>query len=339
MSTLKTYKHNAPFQLENGSILPELEVGYHTYGQLNTDKTNAVWICHALTANSDVAEWWDGLVGDGKIFNPDEHFIVCANFLSGCYGTTGPKSINPETNKPYYGSFPAITIRDMVEAHKVLQQHLGINKIEVGVGGSMGGYQILEWMIQQPELFTQSFLIATSPKESPWGIGIHTAHRMAMELDPTWNSTEIEGGKKGIQAARAIGMMSYRTYNSFCIKQDEESEEKISDFKAESYIRYQGKKLSERFNPYAYWNLLNAMDTHNIARGRGLMENVLANIKIPTLIIGIDGDLLCPLREQRFMAEFIPNSTLVEIESDFGHDGFLMEAEKITKALKQFLKK
>ena len=161
---MNVYKHNQSFTLESGETLPALEIAYHTYGELNKKKNNVIWICHALTASSDAADWWSGLVGEGKAFDTKKYFIVCANILGSCYGSSGPLSENPATGKKYYSAFPQVTIRDMVNAHILLRKHLGIEKIFIGAGGSMGAYQILEWAVMEPKLFERTILMNTSAK-------------------------------------------------------------------------------------------------------------------------------------------------------------------------------
>jgi homoserine O-acetyltransferase/O-succinyltransferase len=330
------YPH--PFPLESGDTLPELNITYSTYGRLNEGKDNVVWICHALTANSDVAEWWPGVVGPEHVIDPEKYFIVCANILGSCYGTSGPLSVNPSTNKPYYSSFPFITIRDMVQAHILLRQHLGIEKIFLLIGGSMGGYQALEWCIMEKDSIKNLFLLATSAAESAWGIATHTAQRLSIEADCTWKDGSPEAGAKGLKAARAIGMLTYRNYDIMVKTQSDVDFDKMDGFKASSYINYQGEKLANRFNAYSYWLLTKSMDSHNIARGRGNdINNILHNIQQRTLIIGISTDILCPLVEQQMLAENINDSTLVEIESDYGHDGFMVESEQISVLLAQWL--
>src|SRR6478609_606518 len=173
------FDHNTDFTLENGTVLPSIRIAYDTYGKLNEAKNNVVWVCHALTASSDVADWWKGLVGEGCLINPDKYFIVCANMLGSCYGSTGPTSINPATGAVYYSDFPQVTIRDIVQANILLRKHLGIEQIHLLMGGSMGGYQVLEWSVMEKELIKNLFLIATSPSESAWGVAVHTAQRLA----------------------------------------------------------------------------------------------------------------------------------------------------------------
>jgi homoserine O-acetyltransferase len=335
---MPNFNYNSPFQLESGQQLPGLTIAYHTYGQLNAAKDNVVWICHALTASSDAAGWWPGVVGAGHVIDPSRHFIVCANILGSCYGTTGPLSINPETGRPWYHLFPPITIRDMVQAHILLRQHLGIEKIHLLMGGSMGGYQALEWCVMEPQAIDRLFLLATSPTESAWGIAVHATQRLAIEADSSWQTDSATAGQKGLKAARAIGILTYRNYGILVQKQTDPDTEKLDHYRAASYIDYQGDKLVKRFNAYSYWLLTKAMDTHHLGRGRGGdVEKLLANIRQKTLLIGISSDILCPLQEQRHMQEHIPDSTLIEIDSAYGHDGFMVEAEKISRYLGEWM--
>ncbi len=335
---MRLFVYDKTFTLESGATLPGIEITYYTYGTLNADASNVVWICHALTANADTAEWWPAVVGENCVIDPAKYFIICANILGSCYGSSGPLSNNPATSQPYYYSFPAITIRDMVKAHMLLREHLGIKKIHLLVGGSMGGYQAMEWAVMESNCIEQLFLLATSATESAWGIAVHTAQRLAIEADTTWKEPKNDAGKNGLKAARAIGMLSYRNYGIMIKTQSETDAEKLDNYKADSYIKYQGNKLAERFNAYSYWLLTKALDTHHIARSRGgNVDDVLKNMQQRTLIIGISSDILCPLTEQEHMAAQMPNATLIEIDSLYGHDGFLVEAEKISAALKKWM--
>lgn len=328
------------FELEDGSVLPDLTIAYHTYGTLNEKKDNVVWVCHALTANSDVFSWWPGVVGKNCVINPDEHFIVCANFPGSCYGSSGPLTINPSTQQPYYAGFPVVSIRDMIKANILLRKNLGIEKIKLLMGGSMGGYQVLEWCLMEPEVIQNSFVITASAAESAWGIAIHTTQRLAIEADATWKNNSGDAGTNGLKAARGIGMLTYRNYKIFFLKQSDPDFSKTDHFKASSYILHQGNKLAERFNAQSYWLLTKSMDSHNIARNRfSSLEEALKNIHQPMLIIGIDSDILCPLSEQEFLADHIPNSTLHIISSDYGHDGFLIEGEAISRHLFEWMEK
>ncbi len=326
-----------PFWLESGESLPELSITYHTWGRLNSGGDNVIWVCHALTANSNAKEWWPNLIGDGLAFDTSKYFVVCANILGSCYGTTGPASINSKTGKPYLHSFPFITIRDMVQAHVLLRQHLGIRGIHLLAGGSMGGYQVLEWAVMEPTISRNLFVITTSAKESAWGIAIHTAQRMAIETDSTWTAGELTDGRNGLKVARAIGMLTYRSYESFVKAQSDTNNEKVDQFMASSYIRYQGEKLANRFTAYSYWTLSKSLDSHNLARGRGSLESVLNSIRTNTLVMGITSDLLCPVQELQFLSRNIPRARFAAIDSLYGHDGFLVETEAITTELNNWL--
>ena len=337
---MDTVEIKGSFQLENGEVLPGLTIAYNSYGNLNAAKDNVVWVCHALTANSDVFDWWPGLVGKDCVVNPKDHFIICVNIIGSCYGSSGPLAINPENDQPYYSSFPVVTIRDMINAFMLVRKKLGVEKIKLLMGGSMGGYQVLEWCLMEPEVIQSSFVITTSVAESAWGIAIHTAQRLAIEADQTWKDGSADAGKNGIKAARGIGMLTYRNYKIFHQKQSDPDFSKTDNYKASSYILHQGNKLSDRFNAQSYWLLTKSMDSHNIARGRfDTLEEALKQIRQPMLVIGIDSDILCPVPEQKFLAENIPNSTLHVISSDYGHDGFLVEVETISRHLFEWMEK
>ena len=324
-----------PLKLEQGGELPRLEVTYHTYGTLAPGK-RVVWVCHALTANADCADWWDGLIGQGKYFDPDQDFIICANILGSCYGSSGPLTVHPGLGRPFYGNFPEITIRDMVAAHDRLRAHLGIEQIDVALGGSMGGYQVMEWAIIHPERIKNMVLLVTGAAESAWGQAIHATQRMAIENDPTWVDPSPEAGKLGLMTARAVGMLTYRNYETFVSTQSN-PEPRLKDHRAESYVQYQGEKLAGRFHAYSYWLLTRAMDSHHVGRGRGAMKDVLGKLPQRALVIGISTDILCPPPEQRALAHQLPNGKFIKIDSPYGHDGFLLEYEQITKELQRFL--
>lgn len=324
------FHHKEVFELENGQQLPELNIAYHVYGKLNNDKTNVVWICHALTASSDAAAWWNTLAGPGLAIDPEKYFIICANIIGSCYGSTGPLATDPSTGQPYYSSFPQVTVRDMVRAFILLKEHLGIKKIFLLTGGSMGGYQALEWCVMEKDLVENLCVLTTSAAESAWGIAIHSTQRLAIEADPTWRDHSPIAGQKGLKAARGIGLLTYRNYSVMVKQQSDEDTQKLDNYKASSYINYQGNKLVNRFNAYSYWLLTKSMDSHHLARGRGgKLEEVLKLIKQKTLIIGISSDILCPVEEQKFLHRHIPNSKLVIIDSDYGHDGFIVEGKRI----------
>jgi len=314
----QTITVDEPFVLECGATLPSITIGYHTWGELNASADNVIWICHALTGDSNAALWWSGLVGEGRLFDPRTYFIVCANMLGSCYGTTGPSGQD----------FPLITIRDMVHAHVALRKALGIERIVALLGGSMGGQQVLEWALIEPERIDAIVPIATNAKHSAWGIAFNAAQRMAIEADQTFTNGGPDGGRQGLAAARAIGMISYRTSQLYNARQTDEND-RLSDFNAESYQRYQGKKLVDRFSAHAYWTLSRAMDSHDIGRGRNGYGNALRSITARTLSIGIDTDVLFPESEQHFIADMVPRARYRRMRSLAGHDAFLLDQRQL----------
>lgn len=338
MSNTLIFKHSKQFKLESGRKLPNLEIAYQTYGKLNAKKDNVIWACHALTANADVLDWWTGLFGSNDLFNPETHFIVCANVIGSHYGTTNPLSINPVTGLPYYQAFPQFTIRDLVAAHRLLAAHLGISQIKVAIGGSLGGQQALEWAITEPSLIENLILIATNAVHSPWGIAFNESQRIAIAADRTFYAQQPDGGMKGLKAARSMALLSYRTYDAYAATQLESVNDKTDAFRASSYQNYQGEKLCKRFNAYSYWYLTKAMDSHNVGRGRNGVAEALSLVKSDTLVIGIENDVLFPLSEQEFLASHISGATLYGLKSAYGHDGFLIETSTLTSVIGNFLK-
>ena len=334
------FTYNRAFRLESGAELSGYELAFTTHGKLNPSGDNVVWIFHALTANSDPAEWWPGLVGEGKLFDPSSYFIVCANMPGSCYGSTGPLSINPRSHQAFYHEFPFFTPRDMVRAYQPLREHLGIQRIRIGAGGSMGGQQLLEWAIIEPELFEFIFPIATNAQHSPWAIAFNESQRMSIEADSTWKENIPEAGMTGMKAARATALISYRHYNTYLHAQPRSEAFPFDGWDgASSYQRYQGEKLARRFNAFSYYVLSQGMDSHNVGRGRGGMEKALALIKAKTLVIGIETDILFPLIEQKFLASHIKCASFISIGSAYGHDGFLLEYQPITLLIRDFILK
>jgi homoserine O-acetyltransferase len=339
----QTFISKEIFHLESGKLLPQLHLAYHTFGELNATKSNVVWVFHALTANSNPIEWWPGIVGDGCIINSQQYFIVCVNMPNSCYGSIGPLDVNPLTNEPYYHNFPLFTTRDMVRAYQLLKESLGIEKIHMGIGGSMGGQQLLEWAIEQPELFEYIVPIATNAQHSPWGIAFNKSQRMCIENDPTWKEQQPTAGIEGMKTARSLALISYRHYQAYTETQTGVVDDSLpideQVFKAETYQQYQGQKLANRFNAFSYWFLTKAMDTHNVGRGRKSVIDALKSIQAKALVISIKTDMLFPIQEQEFLVAHIPNAELTIINSHYGHDGFLLEHEKITLLLRGFLKR
>ncbi|PKL84161.1 MAG: homoserine O-acetyltransferase [Ignavibacteriae bacterium HGW-Ignavibacteriae-3] len=365
-AAVRQINFNELFYLQSGSVLPEVTVAYETYGELNNDGTNAILICHALTGDAHASSydytseefasvanytrqsgWWDGLIGLGKAFDPSENFIVCSNILGGCYGTTGPVSINPETGRKYGIDFPNITVRDMVNLQHRLLVWLGVNKLKVVSGGSLGGMQVLEWSLMFPEFVENIIPIAASAQHSAWCIGLNEIARKAITDDPAWNNGHYSDQPgDGLSTARMIAMISYRSAESFNKKfgrRLSNSADKLNSvsgnqFQVESYLRYQGDKLVNRFDANTYLCISRAMDSHDIASGRGTLKESLKNIKAKALCIGINSDILYPPSEQMQIASLIPGAEYYEINSMHGHDAFLIEFDQINNAITKFLK-
>ena len=333
---LQFYHHKQAFVLENGGVLPRLTVAFHTYGTLNEEGSNVIWVCHALTANSHVADWWEGIYGREKVLDPQRYFIVCANIIGSCYGTTCPRSIAPETGRPYGTDFPLFSIRDIVQAHELLRQHLHINEIALCIAGSCGGHQVLEFAWLLPDKIKKIALLVTSARETAWAIAIHEAQRLAIQADATWRDNTDNGGSAGLKAARGMGLIGYRTFDAYKNNQTD-IDERLDSFRAASYIRYQGDKLLRRFYAQCYWYLTKALDTHHIGRGRGGAEEALRHLKMPALVVAIDSDLLIPPSEQRFLAAHLPHADFLELHSPFGHDGFLIETEAVNRAVMDWM--
>lgn len=334
------YHHPSPFPLELGGSLKTLDITYHTFGTLNEKRDNVVWVCHALTANSDVADWWPHTVEEGAFLDPTKWFVVCANILGSHYGTTGPLSENPDTGEPYYGDFPKITIRDMMRAHMLLADHLGIGNIHMLVGASVGGFQAFEWIAQQPWRFSRFAAIATDAKASPWSIAIDETQRMTITADQTYGERRPEAGMNGLAAARAIGLLSYRGPKGYNLTQQDRPGADIRDLhRASTYQRHQGDKLCQRYNAYSYMTILDAFDTHDIGRGRGSLNEALERITAKTLVIGLTTDIIFTPEEMQSLADKIPDAIYREIDSPFGHDGFLVEYKLLNDIMVPFMQR
>ncbi len=321
---MRLYHNGAPFALESGAVLPDLTLAYHTYGTPTTSADNVIWVCHSLTSSSDAESWWSGLIGPGRLIDTSKQFVVCANMLGSCYGST-----------PAVGSkFPLVTIRDQVRAFIKLRQHLGIQKIKLLIGGSMGGQHILEWALLEPEVVENIIPIATNAKQSPWAIAFNSAQRLAIASDQTYYTSEANAGAAGLVTARAIAMLSYRTpclYNTDHGSDDD----RLEGFPAESYLRHQGLKLSKRFTAHSYFALTRSMDSHDVGRGRFTTSAALRSIRARCLVIGIDSDLLFPETEQRYIADSIPSARYRRLSSAAGHDAFLIDQDALSSIVYQ----
>ena len=339
--TIHRYDHKGTFELENGGRIEDLTIVYHCSDrpyQGPSDDRKVVWICHAFTANSDPQDWWPGLVGPGKTLDPDKYFVACVNMLGSPYGTTSPASVMPGTDRPYYFDFPRITVRDIVNANILVRKHLGVEHIDLMIGGSIGGFQALEWMIIEPDVMKKSLVSACGARVTPWVTAYNESQRMALEADPTFRKCEsLLGGQEGLRCARAIALISYRNYICYNETQSESDPDKMFADKVCSYQQYQGKKLIDRFDAYSYYCLTYSLDSHNVGRGRGGVEAALKRIKADTVVVGINTDCLFPVQEQKYMATHIDGAMYVEINSKFGHDGFLIESGPLGNIIQQLL--
>ncbi|MBQ1647895.1 MAG: homoserine O-acetyltransferase [Bacteroidales bacterium] len=326
----------ARLELEAGGILPAARIVYHTSSE-GWDGKPVVWICHALTANSDPEDWWPEMVGPGKGIDTDRFFVVCVNMLGSPYGSEGPARINPETGNPWLLDFPRVTVRDMIKATIEVRKSLGINRIFLLIGSSIGGFQALEWAITEPSIFEHCVFIATAPRISPYFTAMNEAQRMAIEADQSFRAAkDLSGGAAGLRCARAQGLISYRSYEGYRLTQWEEDPDTLFAGRAASYERYQGEKLvRRRFDAYSYYTLSYALDSHNVGRGRGGVAKALDTIKAHSIIITIDSDNLFPVEESRVWNKMVPGAEYIEISSRFGHDGFLLETERLTEILRK----
>lgn len=330
--TKELFHSYLPLPLESGELLPEFNLAYTTFGKLNSNRSNVIWVIHALTGDSNVSEWWSGLVGEGKFFDPSSYFIICANLIGSCYGSTNPFSINPTNSAPYFYDFPTLTTRDHAMALERLRVHLQLQQIDTLIGGSLGGQIGLEWSVILGDRLTHAVILASTAKCSPWVIGFNETQRMAIQTDCTWGQKVEDAGKKGLETARAIAMLSYRHPEDFTKKQSDIAS-KLDDFRAASYLRYQGSKLSKRFNALSYWYLSKTMDSHDLSRSKENLSVALGEIKARVLTVGVNTDLLFLASESQFIAENVKNGSYQEINSTAGHDAFLIEFEQLTHIL------
>ena len=331
------YEHfEEPLELENGSVLPSLTVAYTTYGTMSPARDNIIWVCHALTADSRVDEWWPHTVERGKFLDPERWFIICANILGSHYGTTGPLSVNPLTGRKWYGDFPQFTVRDMVSCHRRLARRLGIEHVELLIGSSIGGFQAMEWCVQCPDFARRAAFIATTVRSDAWAIAFDESQRMAIEADATFGAAADDAASAGMRAARSIALLSYRGREAYNLTQDDTSG-RLSGFRATTYQQHQGDKLCRRFNAYSYYRLTQAVDSHDISRGRGTVEEVLSGIRPECLVVSITSDILFPPSAHEVMVRCIPSATYRTIDSSFGHDGFLVEHEQLDAIISEFM--
>lgn len=326
-----------PFLLESGQELHGVQVAYRTWGQLNSSGDNAVLVCHAFTGWADVETWWEPLLGEGRALDPKQDFIICSNILGSCYGTTGATSINPITGKHYGSDFPSITIRDMVHLQARLIEALKVRSLKLVMGGSLGGMQVLEWALLYPEKVKALAAIAVSGRHSAWCIGLSEAQRQAIYADPKWQNGYYsleQPPTQGLAVARMIAMSTYRSWASF--EQRFERQTQAEEFAIAAYLKYQGQKLVERFDANTYITLSRAMDSHDLTRPHQSYESTLQTIQQPTLVVGLDSDILYPPVEQQELADLIPNATLKWLSSPHGHDAFLIDMNTLNDLVVKF---
>jgi homoserine O-acetyltransferase len=326
-----------PLVLESGEQLAPVHVAYETYGTLNAEGTNAILICHALTANAHAAGknsaidktsgWWDPLIGPGRAFDSDRYFVVCPNIFGSCYGTTGPASLNPTTGELYRLDFPQFTVRDIVKVQKQLLDYLGVHRLVTISGSSLGGMQVLEWPLMFPEFCKSIIPISTATRQTALCIALNTAARAAITNDVDWHHGEYQHQPaKGLAVARMIGMISYRSGAEFEQRFGNDSHQ------IESYLRYQGEKFVSRFDANSYLYLTRAMDSHDITRGRS------TQINCAVCCIGFSSDARYPISDQQELVNQIPNAELHILDSIHGHDSFLIEFDAMSAVIENFLR-
>jgi homoserine O-acetyltransferase/O-succinyltransferase len=328
------YDHPGVFHLESGATLEHVQVGYRTWGEPRAD---AILICHALTGSADADEWWEGLFGANRSFDPEQDFIIASNVLGGCYGTTGPTSLRPGADRWYGHEFPRVTIRDMVDLQAALLDHLEVEKLELVIGGSMGGMQALEWAAMYPDRVRGGVAIGVGSHHSAWSVAFSEAQRAAIWADPKFLDGDYEPGlgpDNGLAVARMIAMISYRGKANFESRFGRKTLE--DEFEIQSYLRYQGQKLVGRFDANTYLRLVDAMDSHDLARGRSEMDQVLAGLKTPFLTVGISSDILYPATEVEELATALPNARYQMLHAPQGHDSFLIDMANLDGIVSRF---
>lgn len=346
--------------LENGERFGPITLAYETYGSLNKDKSNAILILHALSGDAHAAGllegenapgWWDAVIGPGKAFDTDKYFIICSNVLGGCKGSTGPSSVNPVTGKPYGLDFPLISIGDMVNAQKQLIDHLGIKELLSVAGGSMGGLQVLSWLINYPDKIRSAIPIATTIRHSPQQIAFNEVGRQAIMADPNWNSGNYYEGDlpaKGLALARMIGHITYMSGESMAEKFGRQKKNSArnfkfnADFEVEGYLRYRGDNFVKRFDANSYLYITKAMDNFDASGGKPLQQS-LEGISAKILVIAFKSDWLYPSYQSKEIVRASKLSGIdaayCEISSTYGHDAFLLEADEEARLITHFLKK
>jgi homoserine O-acetyltransferase len=331
MSELNKHTISGSFELECGESLEDAVVAYEIFGTPNKDNSNIVFVGHALTGNTAVTEWWSGLIGKGMLIDTNKYCVIASNSIGSCYGSTGPDSVKP---------FPVITVRDIARANNLLLKDLGFEQVLLGIGGSMGGMIVLEMALEQPELFANIIPIAVTASHSPWRIAYSSIIRKTIEA---FAHEGNEGLVKGMRLARQIGMVSYRSSIEF---ESRFGRERLSDdpetyfakdnlFEVESYLEHQGDKIVARFDPHSYLTLTRAMELYDLTRGRS--SSALNDLQAKVIVVAINNDILYPVQECREFAEQFANAEFAVLESNFGHDAFLVDDAKLAALLTLFV--
>jgi homoserine O-acetyltransferase len=362
-SQVLSFGMDKPLKLEAGTLLSPFQIAYQTYGELNAAKSNAVLICHALTGDQHVANihpvtgkpgWWDVLIGPGKIIDTDRFFVICSNVVGGCLGSTGPASTNPQTGRPYGLDLPVITIRDMVRAQAMLVDHFGIDQLFAVVGGSMGGMQVLEWAASYPERVFSALPIATGARHSSQNIAFHEVGRQAVMADPDWNGgTYLEAGtrpEKGLAVARMAAHVTYLSESALHRKFGRNLQDRAkptfgfdADFQIESYLRHQGMTFVDRFDANSYLYMTRAMDYFDLAADHGgRLADAFGKTQTRFCLVSFTSDWLFPTEESRRIVHALnaagASVSFVEIETDRGHDAFLLDEPELFAAINGFLR-
>ncbi|MDD1676486.1 MAG: homoserine O-acetyltransferase [Methanomicrobiales archaeon] len=354
-----SYRMDEPLVLESGVTLGNITIAYETYGRLNTERNNAILICHALSGDAHAAGihavdgrrgWWDIAIGPGKGFDTDRYFVICSNIIGGCKGSTGPSSVNPETGSPFGVTFPVITIRDMVNAQKRLIDHLGIRQLYAVAGGSMGGMQVLQWGVTYPEMVRKLVVIASCAYSTPQQIAFNEVGRRAIMADPAWNNGDYYGGEppvQGLALARMVGHITYLSDASMHAKFGRNLQDRKNiaydfsmEFQVESYLHHQGDTFTRRFDANSYLYITKAIDYFDLTRNGSVIDG-LRKIASQVLVISITSDWLYPAyQSQEIVSGLTANETDVqycELRSNYGHDAFLLEGGQLNYLLSRFL--
>ena len=335
------FRSPAPFVLDSGAELPGLTLAYRTWGDPANARDNAILVCHALTGSADVDAWWPGMIGPEGAFDPARDFVVCCNIPGSCYGSTGPVSLRPGgSGERWRADFPRLTVRDMVRAEHLLLERLGIERLALVTGPSLGGMQALEWALMYPERVGSIVPIGVGGRHSAWCLAMNEAQRQAIYADPAWQDgyyNDDDPPERGLAAARMMAICGYRSWHGF---EQRFGRERRADglFEVQSYFRHQGAKINRRFDANTYVRLTQAMNEHDIAYGRGEYEAVIARIAQPALVVSISSDILYPPHEQEVLARHMPNARYEILESPHGHDGFLIQTAELAALVRDFRK-